>query len=258
MAAAICKVMLQTGPTEAAGEGVARITCIEVGGSGTQTVSFDADGAPSISSGATARAGDIVGVAVPGIVRDGRVVAASNLGWYDVDPAEQLGLPSPAHTVLNDGEASALGEAAIRNVDHLAFVGLGTGVGGAVVRAGQVVAENLFGHAVGFSDRPCQCPQTGCLETVAAGWALPSPLSEDDVEAVAGALARAIHEEPAADVELLVIGGGLAGRYPRIVHAVAERLPSRTVEGSAAPPAAKSAAAWGLRRAMLGSGVMQS
>lgn len=236
---------------------MARITCIEVGGSGTQTVHFDASGAHTISAGAGASADDVVGVAVPGIVRNGRVMAASNLGWYDVDPAEQLGLAAPAHTVLNDGEASALGEAALREIVDLVFVGLGTGVGGAVVRDSRVVADNLFGHAVGFSDRPCRCPQTGCLETVAAGWALPTPLPDDDVAAVAVALSRAIEDEPAAEDGLVVVGGGLAAGYPRLVDEVARHLPHRSVEPSAAPPAAKSAAAWGLRRAMLGSGVMQ-
>ena len=223
------------------------LACIEVGGSGSQTVVFR-DGEASFLDGASADGADVVAIAVPGIVAAGRVVAASNLDWWDVDPAEQLGLGRSADAVLNDGEAAALGEAALRGVDDLTYVGLGTGVGGAVVQDGVVTGENLFGHATTYSARACTCGRIGCLETVAAGWALPDPLTEEAITVMTEALAHAIVREPLAATELVVVAGGMARRHLEIVRQLGALLPDRIVEPTAAPAAAKSAAAWGLRR----------
>lgn len=224
------------------------IACIEVGGSGIQTVLFANDELSVIRDGAHASATDMVLMAVPGLIQDGRVVAASNMGWYDVDPAMAVGLDRSAALVLNDAEAAALGEAALRDVNDLTFVGLGTGVGGAIVRDGAVIAHNLLGHQIGYSDRTCACGARGCLETVAAGWALPDPVQADQIGAISAALARAVREEPLSST-LVVVTGGLARRYPAIVSGLAALLPGHSVEPTAAPPDAKSAAAWGLARA---------
>jgi kanosamine 6-kinase len=175
------------------------------------------------------------------------VVAASNLDWYDVDPVEALGLTGPATLIANDAVAAALGEALFRGVADLAYLGLGTGIGGAVVMGGSVVGTEVFGHRGGYSDLPCTCGRTGCLETVAAGWALPSPIPEDRLDAVADALARALDADPPLP-DLVVIGGGLARANPALIEAVRARGGGRQVEGSLAPPEAKSAAAWGLLR----------
>lgn len=231
------------------------IACIEVGGSGAQTVLFaprhdgvDPLDAPTIVEGidGSVDGADLLLLAVPGIIDGLRVVGASNLGWYDVDPAEQLGLDRGSDLVLNDAEAAALGEAARRGIGDLVFVGLGTGVGGAVVRAGRVTAANLFGHARGFSTIECVCGAVGCLETVAAGWALPRPLDASDPPVIAAALARAIAADPAAARGPVVVSGGLARAYPAILDELSACLPGGRVEATAAPRAAKSAAAWGL------------
>ena len=135
--------------------------------------------------GAVAPAGRPLLIAVPGLV-DATTgsLAASNLGWYDVDPAEQLGLDGPAALVCNDAEAAALGESVLRpGHPDLVFIGLGTGIGGAVVRHG-VAEANLFAHGGGFSRRECGCGRVGCLETVAGGWALPEVLSDADLVAI--------------------------------------------------------------------------
>jgi predicted NBD/HSP70 family sugar kinase len=185
-------------------------------------------------------------VAVPGLVEGTRIVAAPNLGWFDVEAADVLGLPIRPRVVLNDAEAAALGESVLRDGRDIVFVGLGTGVGGAVVIGGQATAANLFGHLPGFSDRTCRCTRTGCLETVAAGWALPEPLPAELLPGVARALATAVRDEPLATGPLVVVTGGLARRYPALLAALAEELPDRRVEPSAAPAEVKSAAAWGL------------
>jgi hypothetical protein len=222
-----------------------RLACVEVGGGGIETVLLGGP-EPVVLAGAHRPAGLPLLMAVPGIIDRGRVLAASNLGWLDVDPARELGLPGAAAVVLNDAEAAALGESALRDGAALTYVGLGTGVGGAVVAAGRVLAANLLGHGGAFGDSPCPCTRTGCLETVAAGWALPDPLPAERYPAVAAAVAIAIRDEPLAAEALVVVAGGLTRRHPALVDALRAALPDRTVEASAAPAGVKSAAAWGL------------
>lgn len=221
------------------------VACIEVGGGSTQTVVLSA-AAPVVVAGAAPPPGLPILLAVPGLIAGDRVLAASNLGWWDVDPAEQMGLDRPAALLLNDAEAAALGESALRDGADLVFVGLGTGVGGAVVRDCTVVGTNLLGHGGSFGEIRCRCSLTGCLETVAAGWALPDPLPDSDIPTVARAVAQAVRDQPLADGLLVVVAGGLARRHPALVDAIAVALPDRTVEASAAPAQVKSAAAWGL------------
>lgn len=232
------------------------LACIEIGGSTSQTVVFDGD-AVVLVDGVAPPAGAAVALAVPGIIAAGRVVGASNLGWFDVDPMHELGLDGAAVVLCNDAEAAGLGEAVRHGLDDVVFVGLGTGVGGAVVTGGAITAGNLFGHAAGFSDLRCVCSQTGCLETVAAGWALPARLTYDDVSRAALAVASAIRNEPLAATGTVVVGGGLAAAYPHLVDLVARGLPARAVVRSGAPDGAKSAAAWGLRRLAVAAGFVR-
>ena len=226
-----------------------QLVCVEIGGGGVETVLLDEDGTATRLDGLAAPDGLPLLIAVPGIIEDGRVVIASNLGWYDVDPAAQLGLPAPAALVGNDAETAALGESALRGGTDLVFLGLGTGVGGAVVVQGRTTA-NLFAHAPGFSNRTCTCGRTGCLETVAAGWALPEAVDPAQLPVIAEALARAVEAEPLAVPELVVLAGGLTAAHPELIELLAAQLPSRTVVGTAAS-GTKSAAAWGLRHLLL-------
>ncbi|MCW2500524.1 MAG: transcriptional regulator, family protein [Frankiales bacterium] len=222
------------------------LCCVEVGASSVETVLLGPGSAVQRLDGLHPPDGRPLLLAVPGLVHAGRVVAASNLGWYDVDPAEQLGLPVRAAVVCNDAEAAALGESALRpGAPDLVFVGLGTGVGGAVVTGG-VAEANLFAHGGRFGDRPCGCGRVGCLETVAGGWALPAPLTAADLPPLAAALAQAIEQEPRASPRLVVLAGGITTAHPHLVPLLAAALPERTVQPTAAATT-KSATAWGLR-----------
>ena len=226
----------------------ARVACVEVGASGCQSTIVDGDTFRHVD-GVDVPAGRPLLLAVPGLIDGPRVLAASNLGWYDVNPVEKLGLSGSAALLLGDAEAAALGEYALRCcANDLIFVGLGTGVGGAVVRDGHVV-DNLLGHLPGFGDRPCRCGQVGCLETVAGGWSLPRPLSQDDVRRIAVAVAQAVRDEPLAQVDLVVVAGGIAARHPEVVSLIGRELTNRQVQPTAAPTDAKSASAWGLLHA---------
>lgn len=230
-------------------EPATQVACVEVGASSCETALLDDTGALKHLRGVAAPPDVPLLLAVPGLIDGNRVLAASNLGWYDVDPAEALGLPGPVRLLCNDAEAAALGEYALRGAGpDLVFIGLGTGVGGAVVRGG-VVTGNMLGHLTGFSTRSCRCGREGCLETVAAGWALPDSLEPETVRDLVEALATAIRSEPAADAELVVLAGGVSAAHPELVELLGAALPDRIVEATAAPAAAKSAAAWGLLHA---------
>lgn len=211
---------------------------------------FDDGGSWTVAPGARQPEGAALAIAVPGILSGHRVAAASNLGWFDVDPVDALGLTGPALVVTNDAAAAALGESALRRDDRLpdlVFVGLGTGVGGAVVVDGAVSADNLFGHGgEPFGDASCRCGRRGCLETIAGGWAAPEPLDADGAAHIGAAVAAAVEHTAVATPRLVVVAGGMARRHPGIVEAVARNLPGRIVEASAAPDGVKSAAAWGL------------
>jgi glucosamine-6-phosphate deaminase len=228
------------------------IACIEIGGSGTQTVMFSS-GPPTFVDAPIAPAGAAVGVATPGFVSDGRIVAASTFGWADVDPMAQLGLDGPASLVCNDAEAAALGEWVLRGRTDtvLVYVGIGTGIGGAVVVDGSIVGANLFGHQPGFGSARCTCGAFGCLETQAAGWAMPDPLDGPVLSHAAASIARAIATEPLAARGVIVVGGGIADRYPTLVEQIRAELPAREVQGTIRPSEAKSASAWGVCELML-------
>ena len=231
-----------------------RLVCVEVGGSGRQIVVFDENGSWHAGRESDLASGAELGVAVPGEIAGGRIVRAVNLDLRDADPAEALGLPRSPAVLLNDAEAAALGEAVLAGAGTprpLTLVTLGTGVGGAVVNADGEVTGNLFGHSGRFSDTVCSCGRRGCLETVAAGWALPTPLVVGDIVRAASAVAKAIADEPAVKSRLVVVSGGIASAHPGVLDAIAAQLPKHTVRRSHAPAGLKSAAAFGLRHRML-------
>jgi predicted NBD/HSP70 family sugar kinase len=243
------------------GDQVQPLACVEIGGGSVQTVLFANGDRPRLLNGAHRPDGAVLACAVPGLISKGIVLHASNLGWRNIDPVEALGLEGPAAIVMNDAEAAALGEAALRGSDGLGalvYLCIGTGIGGAVVRDGNVLRSNLFGHNAeehgsAFGDLKCRCGRRGCLETVAAGWALPDPLTDEHLYPLAGLLSAAVDALPLADEGTVVIGGGIARRYPQIVTLMKSHFTTRNVDHTRAPYAAKSAAAWGLRYALQGT-----
>lgn len=118
------------------------------------------------------------GVVVPGIVSDGRVRAAVNLGWQDLPLVDRLadgtGLPGEiGHDVRAGGLAEwRLGSGA--GVDNFVFLPLGTGIAGAVVSDGRMLVADGYAGEIGHvrvvagGEVPCACGQFGCLETVSS------------------------------------------------------------------------------------------
>lgn len=121
-----------------------------------------------------------IGIAAPGLMDSstGRIVAASNLDWHDLDLNELLeqefGLPV---IVENDTNAAAYGEF-LYGVEHetharnMLYVAVATGVG-----AGLIIDRSLYTGSLGMagevghivvndSGDKCSCGKRGCLETV--------------------------------------------------------------------------------------------
>jgi glucokinase len=125
-----------------------------------------------------------VGISAAGMVEAGTGIVrfAPNLAWRDADLVGRiggsLGLPTVAE---NDNNAAGWGEfrlGAGRDVGHLLFVGVGTGIGGGIVADG-VLLRGAHGFAAEIGHivvqpggERCGCGNIGCWETVASGTAI--------------------------------------------------------------------------------------
>jgi glucokinase len=204
-----------------------------------------------------------VGLAVPGVIDEaaGMAVWSANVGFRDVPLRElvstRLGLPAAlGHDVRVGGVAEArLG--AGRGNRHVLFVAIGTGIAaahvvGGVASAGAHGAAGELGHIVVRPGGPtCGCGSTGCLESVAsaaavgrrytelagvavtaaevaararAGDALAAQVWRETVDALADGLLTA---QTLYDVELIVLGGGLAEAGEYLLEPLRSALRSR-------------------------------
>ncbi|MEV4755645.1 ROK family protein [Micromonospora sp. NPDC049559] len=204
-----------------------------------------------------------VGVAVPGVIDEAAGIAAwsANVGFRDVPLRDlvtaRLGLPAAlGHDVRAGGVAEArLG--AGRESRHVLFVAIGTGIAAAhvvdgVAATGAHGAAGELGHVVVRpGGAPCGCGSAGCLETVASaaavgrryselagvpataaevaalartGDALAGQVWRETVDALADGLLTA---QSLYDVELIVLGGGLAEADAALLDPLRPALRSR-------------------------------
>ena len=205
------------------------------------------------------------------------------------------GVPVALENDVRAAAAGLVGRRVLGDIDDLAYLSVGTGISAGVVLDGRLHRgprglAGEIGHVVVDPSGPvCPCGLRGCLETIAAGPAVArraaealaagrtSSLAPDDLTASAvyraaaagdqlaaeivattGAhLARAIHELVMAyDVEVVVLGGGVAGAGrsfldPILVALDAMRAASRLAREVLRPdvvhllPADADAGAWG-------------
>jgi len=112
----------------------------------------------------------------------GNVINAPNLRWHNIPLKkileEKLGLPA---FILNDVNAATWGEwryGSGKNVSDLVIIFVGTGVGGGIISgSNMVIGCNNSGGELGhitivLGGRQCHCPNKGCLEAYAGGWAI--------------------------------------------------------------------------------------
>lgn len=121
-----------------------------------------------------------VGVGVPGpVLEQSRVNGCVNLGWGDINVAQELGrrVGMPVK-VENDANLATLGEqwqGGGKGCRNLVMLTVGTGIGGGVICDGRIVAGAAGGGGeVGHlptsfhPERQCSCGKYGCLETTAS------------------------------------------------------------------------------------------
>jgi glucokinase len=149
-----------------------------------------------------------LGIGVAGQVDvHGVVRYAPNLRWRDVPLRERLeaNLELPV-VVVNDVRAATIGEwrfGSGGNVDDLVVLFIGTGIGGGVVSGGRLLqgcsnTGGELGHmTVDVNGRKCHCPNRGCLEAYAGGWAIAERAQE------------AVRTDPAAGASLSTLAGGV-------------------------------------------------
>lgn len=137
-----------------------------------------------------------IGMSLPGTVDDVRRTSRESpvmSGWHDVELAPYLAELADAPLYLaNDADALARSEqfGPGERLRDVLVVKASTGLGMGVVADGRVLSGHLgaageIGHTRLESGEqlPCRCGATGCLETVAAGWALVQQLVDSGVEA---------------------------------------------------------------------------
>ena len=222
-----------------------------------------------------------IGVAAQ-VDQEGIVRGSPNLRWRNIPLKQklkkQLGLPV---VVTNDVRAAAFGEWRYGSgigVDNLVVLFVGTGIGGGVISRGNVLfgcnnSGGELGHiTLVYNGRRCRCPNKGCLEAYAGGWAIAERAQNairvapkegqyllslaGSIEKVSAAIVgRAYHEDDllakhlveetgrylAAGVVsivnsfnpcLLILGGGVIEGIPELIQIVKEVVPTTALEAA--------------------------
>lgn len=120
-----------------------------------------------------------IGFGIPGPVVNNFVIKCPNIGWKNLhlekEFLEELGF-NTLIKATNDATAAAYGEYSyLKEEENLAFITLGTGVGGGLVLNGKLIegthgSAGEFGHLQVEYEDPlkCSCGLSGCLETTAS------------------------------------------------------------------------------------------
>ncbi len=150
-----------------------------------------------------------IGIGVPGIIdlRTGMVRESPNLpDWADYPARAEIEKRLGSRVILdNDANVAAFGEnwlGASREVDDMAMLTLGTGVGGGLVLGrriwhGMTGMAGEFGHIpVESEGHPCGCGGRGCLEQYASATAVVRMAREAIASGRAPGLSRAASSNP--------------------------------------------------------------
>jgi predicted NBD/HSP70 family sugar kinase len=218
------------------------------------------------TTAAANRAGLVVAgtaLAVPGLVADGVVRLAPNLGWRDVDVRPALARLEPL-SVENEANLAALGEldawpgpapASFLYVSGEIGVGAGIVLDGRLFRGARGFGGEL-GHVTISPDGPaCRCGARGCLEAYAnqealltragldgdvtglatlAGSGTPEALAAlDDAGAAIGVAAADVVN--LLDVDTVVLGGIYAPLAPWLIEPVRREIARRSLAAPWAP-----------------------
>ncbi|NEN04400.1 ROK family protein [Diaminobutyricibacter tongyongensis] len=209
-------------------------------------------------TGVSAGGFDSIGIGIPGLVdsSSGRVRHAVNLGFDGLELGGELaGRLGVGVRVENDVKAASLGAYHLMGLTgSMAYLNLGTGLAAGIVvdgllwRGARGIAGEIGHIPVDPNGVLCACGQRGCLETVASGsgvarqWRTDDPLpvrslfaaaadGDPEAKAIKARLAAGIASAVrvlvlTADVESVVIGGGLSHLGDRLLSDVHDVLES--------------------------------
>jgi glucokinase len=181
-------------------------------GAGGSLKAMIACGEQALAAFDQAQAVRAVGISFGGPVsQDRKSVLLSNhvANWNGAPLVDEISRAFQLPAAMdNDGNVAALGEwwfGGHRQLDHLAYLQISTGVGGGFVfgrqlyRGGGLAGEP--GHYRVEADGPlCACGRRGCLESVCSGWAL----ARDGREVFSPALAQLSGNRPEAVTAAMV------------------------------------------------------
>lgn len=119
-----------------------------------------------------------IGIAVPGSVKDGKILKMVNLGIYNYNIKQSLGEKlNKTINLRNDAKCACLAEfndivkkdESLKSA-NIVFLSIGTGIGGGVIYNGKLLeGHNYEGYEIGHmvikeSGLPCKCGKYGCFE----------------------------------------------------------------------------------------------
>lgn len=197
---------------------------------------------------------DAVGFGFGGLVRrqtQSAYLCLHESGWEKVDARQILGDAFDVPVFIeNDCKVAALAEARLgagRGAHSIFYATVGTGVGGGLVRGGEIAAlqdggECEIGHLPALAGGPlCGCGGTGCVEAICAGpgmlalaaghfsttpeifaaWRRGHAAASQLIEFCAGHLSRALASAMALlHPDRIVLGGGVASGNPDYVDLI--------------------------------------
>lgn len=131
---------------------------------------------------------EIIGIASPGTISNGKIVKAGNLGVKDFDLVRELKkVFNNTIIIRNDAKCAAMAEkvyGTMKDYNDAVFLCLGTGIGGAVFMNGKLLEPKRYsgfemGHMIlNKGGRLCTCGKRGCFETYASIKALKMKVTE--------------------------------------------------------------------------------
>lgn len=137
-----------------------------------------------------------VGLAVPGIVREGipELTVNVDIAWALLFDRLRAAFVTVPIECVNDANAAALGEAwlgAASGARSAMLVTLGTGIGAGIVADGRVVEGNggagEIGHITAVPDgRLCKCGRRGCVEQYASARGIVASFRDASARGVIG------------------------------------------------------------------------
>ena len=131
-----------------------------------------------ISNNLTKKDIEIIGISSPGIISKKTIVKATNLSLEEFCLCEAIEERIGINTqIRNDAKCAGLAEkkyGSLKNYKDAVFVGIGTGIGGAVFLDNKLLEPDKnegfeIGHMIiEANGRLCSCGKRGCFETYAS------------------------------------------------------------------------------------------